>query len=172
MMKFYFRSVARKSHRSIPVSDALESSIIQLTSGRIWRAEIESFGLALAREFAADRTGEPGRDPPRGSQNFVIKSRAIVNCFRVFDRKQPHWRSNLLGHDGRPARRSVPFPLAGLLNFLTFIRNAKFCVSIPGIFSPRNGNRKRLVKSMKVDGRIAVTLLTPAISPPPPFDQT
>lgn len=48
------------------LSGALESSIIQLTSGRIWRAEIESFGLALATGVRRGSTGT--RQRPRVSE--------------------------------------------------------------------------------------------------------
>lgn len=59
--KFYFRPIVQAGRATVRLlSDALESSIIQLTSGRIWRAEIESFGLALQRD--GESRGSNGRE--------------------------------------------------------------------------------------------------------------
>jgi len=81
-----------------PCRTRFESSVIQLTSGRIQRGEIESFDLALASLPRIETRNPPRGTGGAGSRNFVIKSRAIVNCFRMLDRKQLHRRSNLLGH--------------------------------------------------------------------------
>lgn len=162
-MKFYFRSVARKSDRSIPVGRVgkFDHSINVRADLARWNWIIWS----RAGNGSSPRIDGSPTETPR-SQNFVIKSRAIVNCFRVFDRKQPHRRIEPLRSRCRRGA-SIPFPLAVLLNFLTFIRT-RSCISIPGELLTSDSNGKYLASRRKrVDERTAVTL--PPHGPLSPF---